>query len=473
MNHQYKVVFNRSLGLWQAVSELAKARGKSKSSSVRRSAWVGLAALIGAPLWSGSAGAQAVCVADVCTIAGSWDSTNYTDNTYVQSDGSTTTYNGNFTLPAAGTVSVQTNYWDMQTLGYGTGLPADYPDKPGITVGSLSRGISVPNETNPSLGNETFQVYNNNNFVITNSSTLNNVASGANIYNSAADANIFFDLRLATVQSGTLNVNVTSARLGNNTATLNVAPGRLGAKNTVLFMAEDTGSVVLTRDMSVRFESSTAITANVNILDGTVTNNVPVTTFAGTFSTVINGVTTSHTVNNLDDLKQYNTFLIAELQAGRLATSAYETEFNRAYKTDLVPFTFDRTGPNTILPSDPLFSPMIRNVLAAADGPAATASIAPGVNIWFLAYDQQFLPTTTGAITPMAALYATNGGPSPTMGCCRVILQRMAIAKASPFWWIAAARVSTMASSPLTEPRWSRTLPSPRAMMRLSAKARG
>jgi hypothetical protein len=29
MNHHYKVVFNRSLNLWQAVSELARSRGKA------------------------------------------------------------------------------------------------------------------------------------------------------------------------------------------------------------------------------------------------------------------------------------------------------------------------------------------------------------------------------------------------------------------------------------------------------------
>jgi len=29
MNHVYKTIFNRSLGLWQVVSELAKSRGKT------------------------------------------------------------------------------------------------------------------------------------------------------------------------------------------------------------------------------------------------------------------------------------------------------------------------------------------------------------------------------------------------------------------------------------------------------------
>ncbi|MDR2874902.1 MAG: ESPR domain-containing protein [Methylobacillus sp.] len=33
MNHIHKTVFNRVLGLWQVASELAKAQGKSSSSS--------------------------------------------------------------------------------------------------------------------------------------------------------------------------------------------------------------------------------------------------------------------------------------------------------------------------------------------------------------------------------------------------------------------------------------------------------
>jgi hypothetical protein len=35
MNHCYKLVFNRSLNLWQAVSELARSRGKSARATVR------------------------------------------------------------------------------------------------------------------------------------------------------------------------------------------------------------------------------------------------------------------------------------------------------------------------------------------------------------------------------------------------------------------------------------------------------
>ncbi|MDR2195565.1 MAG: ESPR domain-containing protein, partial [Gallionellaceae bacterium] len=43
MNQTYKVVFNHSLGIWQAVSELAKSHGKSKSVTLA----VGLAAALG------------------------------------------------------------------------------------------------------------------------------------------------------------------------------------------------------------------------------------------------------------------------------------------------------------------------------------------------------------------------------------------------------------------------------------------
>ena len=50
MNKSYRLVFNRALGLWQAVTELARARGKSASGKSRVVQAVGLAAGLGMSL---------------------------------------------------------------------------------------------------------------------------------------------------------------------------------------------------------------------------------------------------------------------------------------------------------------------------------------------------------------------------------------------------------------------------------------
>ena len=52
MNHIYRVIFNTALGVWQCVSEIARAKGKSKSSKTAKALLLGASMTVGGMAWA-------------------------------------------------------------------------------------------------------------------------------------------------------------------------------------------------------------------------------------------------------------------------------------------------------------------------------------------------------------------------------------------------------------------------------------
>ncbi|MDR0787111.1 MAG: hypothetical protein LBG44_04500, partial [Gemmatimonadota bacterium] len=340
------------------------------------------------------------------TIDPTWNGVNHTGNTFVLSDGATVTLNGAFTLAPTTPPGTFSSLWDLQQAGYASGLPASYQSSLPLYLGVQGNGVFVFNP-NPPFGTISYSAYSSGQFVQIGDAFAPNTApfvTGVPTYTSAADANIYSDLRFATVTDGTLNVNITSAALGNASG-LSATTQSIGGKNTALFMAQGTGTVVLSRDMNVAFlgSSTQPLSADPNLVLNEQTVMSAATTFTGAF-TAYDGST--QTVTDLASLRTYNDWLIARLQLpladpNRLSTDNYTAELAKAYATTFYNVTYDPTVGNSISPGDPLFDPTVKQVIAQADGVGASASVASGVNVWIGSGD------LTGIV---AGLYGSNGG---------------------------------------------------------------
>lgn len=131
----------------------------------------------------------------------------------------------------------------------------------------------------------------------------------------------YVDMRLATVQSGgTLDVNVGST--GDNWMDDPANTFNANIKESTVFMTEDGGTT--------NYNSKTIVHVNPSYSSAgqAASTNYNITTYNGTF-TDSNGI--QHTVNNIDDFKAYNDFLISEINEGTLSPSEYDSDLSLAY----------------------------------------------------------------------------------------------------------------------------------------------
>jgi outer membrane autotransporter protein len=101
--------------------------------------------------------------------------------------------------------------------------------------------------------------------------------------------------------------------------------------------------------------------------------------YGGTFSvTTSDGVTSSHTVNNDADLRSYNDFLIAQLQAGNLDPAQYNALFARGYTSTTEQITYGQSADS---PPDEVAQPIGNRIVMHLVGPNAHGTIAPGATL--------------------------------------------------------------------------------------------
>ena len=114
----------------------------------------------------------------------------------------------------------------------------------------------------------------------------------------------------------------------------------------------------------------------------TVPNNFGVSFVAhygGTFNvTTSDGVNSSHTVNNDADLRTYNNFLIAQLQAGNLDPAQYNTLFSRGYTSTTEQITYGQSADS---PPDEVAQPIGNRIVMHLVGANAHGTIAPGATL--------------------------------------------------------------------------------------------
>ncbi|MEJ8859298.1 autotransporter outer membrane beta-barrel domain-containing protein [Variovorax robiniae] len=357
MNKNHRVVWNESLGTYVAVQETARGRSKSSTRSKLSHVLLGAAALASGP-------AMALDV----TIAEDWTSaknSNKVGETVFTSSGTNSlTGPANFqTIPAGYYIP----WADAISQGYATA--PNVAGKMQLVVGAKNATATVPD---PITGNlQSLPVYSASSFT---QGPIGTAFVNAYFVNAVQifpkDAPAYVDLRLATVQNGTLNVDLGSSRLDLN-----------AAKQTALVYVDGTTAnrteAVWQSGNYVRFGDAYQITAS-PAQTAARDQTFDAVVYNGTFNvTDARGTTTSHTVTDLASLAQYNDWLVQEIQAGRIDYSKYDASVKLAYGASPVSVHIMPTGSDTPLPpNDPLYIDAGSRALLLAVGKNATARIA-------------------------------------------------------------------------------------------------
>lgn len=199
------------------------------------------------------------------------------------------------------------------------------------------------------------------------------------------------NMKLATVTSGgTLDVNVGSTESGwaSNSANIFNAVTKVSGVYNVESSASDTKDAVLNYNAKTIVQSG-----NVgNVAKNTGKDyNFDTATYNGTFSSALG----EYTVNNLDDLKNYNDALVKAVEAGQLSPTDYEAELHKAYTTEQKNIHFDTNIPD----GDAVLQAANRDVnsFIKASGARSVVNISADANIQAVFSDTSVVTLTDGA----------------------------------------------------------------------------
>ncbi|WP_169741199.1 beta strand repeat-containing protein, partial [Trabulsiella guamensis] len=266
-------------------------------------------------------------------------------------------------------------------------------------MGSQSIGIAV---TNPATNiTTTITTYDTSKLYLGSNSGTTPIYSP-----SPTGSGPFVDAKIAEVSGGgTFNMNASGAVNASvkNTTYIDVTDGTANwnSVNAVGFAGDAAGI-----DSSA-FDPRTITASNF--------------TFAGNFTvTLADGSTVQKTVNNLDDLKNYNTWLQQQVAAknfgsGSAAQNAYNSAFNKAYIVTNYQYTLT---PPSIPADDPAMIPAGERIVMRANGANAIAQISStgGINIG-----------SAGGAMSAIVLKAKNGGTAINDGIINVTGQNVKV----------------------------------------------
>ncbi|MGN6482505.1 beta strand repeat-containing protein, partial [Luteibacter sp.] len=237
---------------------------------------------------------------------------------------------------------------------------------PRLNPGSANLGVTYKD---PITGtNRVASVYNNNNlFALAPVGYATPVPDVVNV-----GSNQYINMRVGEVTSGGGTLNIDFGGGANSQASTNAVT--IAAKQTNMFYADGTGGAA----SNLAWQGQNRITFNGDVGDPSQPRSYGVTFvshFGQTFSTTIGGVTTSHTVTNDAQLRDYNSFLIGEIQAGRLDPAQYVTYFALGYTSTTEQITYGITADS---PPDDVAQPIGERIVMRLVGANAHGTIDPG-----------------------------------------------------------------------------------------------
>ena len=350
MNKTYKIVWNASTRTWVAVSEFARACGKRSGASVTPAGIV-LAALVGTGICSENTHA-ATTTYTPGTANNAKLTINVTDNGTYSLDGDVL-FTG-----STGAQSTDMGLIQLYNAGYATG-PVDPSGLMNIGGDRNNNGVVV---TDPGT-NTSITVRAHSSASLGQGNPATSTTHNKIIYKpTPPGTGAFINAQLANVSGGgTFNMN---------------ASGTVGDRNTkdTIFINVTNGTANWNSQNIVRFAGSSDFA-----MAPPSTTKVTGYNYKGAFTvTLVDGTQVQQTVNNLDDLKAYNTWLLQALAAGQLgvgtaAQSGYDNAFSQAYTTTT--YTYTITPP--VLPDDdPARIPAGTQYVMLADGPDAIANVS-------------------------------------------------------------------------------------------------
>jgi autotransporter family porin len=393
MNTIYRLVWNRILGVFVVASELAHRGHAGRSTplpatlSARRRLYCALVL----------AGLVSVAHAQTTATLSAYDPQINDQLVGAQAvgDGSVLTLTGPQRFLAGDDGTRQTSLGALQANGRVlSGL--EWVGAPRLNPGSQNFGVTIPDPiTGGKRVTSTFATANLTDLAPTSLATT--VPDVVNV-NGAQ----YINARVGTVTDGGMHVNIgTPGAL--STASTN--GWTMAAKQSTLFLADSTTSGAAS---AIDWQSNNRITFTGTAAAPTVPqnfNSTYVSTYGGTFSvTTLDGVTTSHTVNNAADLRAYNDFLIAQLQSGNLDPTQYNAQFNKAYSSATKTTTYTITAD---VPADEVAQAIGDRIVMRASGAGAAATIDAGARL-------EVVNSNHGAVRAEGGGTATNNGTLAT-----------------------------------------------------------
>jgi autotransporter family porin len=262
-----------------------------------------------------------------------------------------------------------------------------------LTFGAQNYVINVP-DANGS-GNNQLQVY--------NSASISALASVTpeselpNYYN--VNGQQYINTRVAQVSNGTINVDIGVDGAATNAATNGWS---MAAKQSQLFTASGSGAMNWQSANRIAFTGSyTEYTYNLAYWVDNVAQ------YSGPFSvTTLDGNSREFNVASLNDLRQYNDWLIEQLQSGNLSAGSYNGEFNKALSLYSAPIAY-------VIDADEYYDevtlPVGERVVLSADGPGASVSVQKGATLEVVDSDGGAMRATNGAKATIDGKLAASG----------------------------------------------------------------
>uniref|UniRef100_UPI001BA7EA9E ESPR domain-containing protein n=1 Tax=Budvicia diplopodorum TaxID=1119056 RepID=UPI001BA7EA9E len=388
MNKVYRIIWNSALGLWVVASELSRGKTKSTASSAGAAVRVnppvilGRKSLLTAAISALLIGSPAVFATNI-TIDPTITTGEFNNKAgSISVNGNTVNLSG--TTAFSGSASVDATFYSLIN-GYNAGYITGAVDPSGLFgVSNNSQSVSVAVYDPVTGGSTTVNTYDNAN--------IKEVVPGGDSYGiyvympTTAGKGPFIDAEIASVTNGgTLNVDVSGAI------------GDISVKSTEYIKVTD-GTANWNSSNTVYFAG---IVSNVPYGSlAPVASSISTQTYKGTFTVNTTDGPQTQTVNDLAGYKAYNSWLVAQLQAGKLGSgTSAQTNYNAAIKAAIVNTTSSYqliSDPLSIPSTDPLYTPPGDRILMHADGASALAQIG-----------------NTGAIviaSGTAALQANHGG---------------------------------------------------------------
>jgi autotransporter family porin len=320
-------------------------------------------------------------------------------------NGGTTTLVGNSSQFEIGLTGNQnTTLQALYDAGRITNDSQQWIGQPRLNPGTANQGITV---RDPITGtNRVVSVYNSANFSdLTPVSYANQVPDIVNVGD-----NQYINMRVGQVSNagGTLNVNLGDAGAtstnGNNAFTL-------AAKQSTLFAADGTGTAA----SNINWQSNNRFTF-VGDQNPATTQGYAVTYvshYGGTFTvTDSRGVTTSHTVTNAAQLKDYNNFLITGIQNGSINYTQYNTLFNQGYTYSNESITYGISADD----QEDGFQPVGLRVVMGLDGANAHGTVASGATLEGVNTNGGLIRATNGATADVLGTIGTAGTSGDRVG---------------------------------------------------------
>lgn len=295
--------------------------------------------------------------------------------------------------------AVQTTLGKLNSAGKIISGYSDVIDKERISIGAQNKAVTVIDPTTG--GNTTFNVFDTDKIVdsalITDATDVNDIVN--------VNDEQYIDMRVANVNNnGTLNVNI-----GKDGGTVANAENSwsLAAKQSTVFDVNSDGS---SGDATLNWNSNNHVsffnlpTVDEEALTYTVRDLVKYTGLVSV--TTIDGKKHSFIVATLDTLKNYNNWLISQLQIGNLNKSDYAALFKQAYSVHNVNVEYKHSA----TPPDEVFEGRGTNTFINAKGNGSKVNVAADKTLEVANINGGVINATDGATVTIDGKVSGTGG---------------------------------------------------------------